>query len=127
MTVDFWNSIQHFNAKEFDSPDRAGSGFDNMNETLIRGLNYVRQQMEQPLRVNSGYRTKEHNKEVGGVVGSQHTLGKAADIHIDDQEMGDKIAYWFKDYLGEDVGIGRYNTFIHIDVRGHKAEWDNRG
>lgn len=23
-------------------------------------------------------------------------------------------------------GIGRYNTFVHFDVRGRRARWDNR-
>ena len=33
-----------------------------------------------PIRVNSGYRSKKVNTQVGGAVGSQHQLGQAADI-----------------------------------------------
>ena len=115
----------YFDYDEFDSPDKPGSG-SQMNDKLLQALDYVRQQLERPLSVNSGYRTEEHNKHVGGVPDSQHLLGNAADISIDSQEMGDAIEYWFLDYCGPKVGIGRYNTFIHLDVRNTKARWDRR-
>ena len=118
---------------EFDSPDEPGSGGEKMNEMLIKALDYVRQQLGTPISINSGYRSEQHNKDVGGVPKSQHRIGNAADVSIDSQEMGDSIEYWFKDYLGPElVGIGRYVTrdngagFIHLDVRGHKARWSNQ-
>lgn len=117
---------KYFKYSEFDSPDEECSGEKFIDQKLVEALDYVRQQLEQPMKVNSGYRSKQHNKKVGGVTNSQHRLGKAADIHISSQEMGDKIEYWFIDFLGTDCGIGRYNTFIHLDTRGSKARWDNR-
>ena len=122
---DYWNEIKYFKPHEFDSPDEPGSGV-YMEETLIRALDYIRKELEAPLRINSAYRSESHNSFVGGVTNSQHRLYKACDVHIDSQEMGDKIEYFFKDYVGDICGIGRYNTFIHIDTRNYKARWDKR-
>lgn len=118
-----WNLIKYFSKDEFYSPD---CSCDKINQNLVLALDYVRKQMGRPIVVNSGYRTVAHNEAVGGVSNSQHTLGNAADIHISSQHEGDQIEYWFKDYIGEECGVGRYNTFIHLDVRGTKARWDNR-
>ena len=122
----FWDYIEYFHPDEFDSPDEVGSGEKYMDETLIRAMDYVRSKYGAPLRINSGYRTEEHNRKVGGVPNSTHRGGMACDVHIDSQEMGDKLEELFTDFLGEDVGIGKYNSFRHFDVRGHRARWDNR-
>ena len=116
---------KYFKYSEFDSPDQPGSG-DKINDKLLIALDYVRQQLEQPISINSGYRTEQHNQNVGGVSNSQHLKGNAADVCINSQEMGDLIEYWFVDCVGQDCGIGRYNTFIHCDVRNTKARWDRR-
>jgi hypothetical protein len=36
--------------------------------------------LKMPISINSGYRTKTHNSEVGGANNSQHLYGQAADI-----------------------------------------------
>ena len=53
---------------------------------------------------------------------SQHCEGNATDITIKDhspaqvQDICDKIF----------DGMGRYDSFTHVDSRGSKARWDNR-
>jgi uncharacterized protein YcbK (DUF882 family) len=37
---------------------------------------------EEPILINSGYRSPEVNKAIGGVVGSNHLMGCAVDIHV---------------------------------------------
>jgi len=37
---------------------------------------------EEPILINSGYRSPEVNKAIGGVVGSNHLTGCAVDIHV---------------------------------------------
>lgn len=45
----------------------------------------------QPIKINSGYRSKWVNRQVGGVINSQHTKGQAADFVP--QSVSLKVAY----------------------------------
>lgn len=92
-------------------------------------LQYLRDYLGKPIRVNSAYRSPEHNASVGGVKTSQHILGKAADIVI--KGMPTEILYQhIEDAIsnGEMLqgGLGLYDTFVHYDIRGTKARWDYR-
>ena len=92
-------------------------------------LQYLRDYLAKPIRVNSAYRSPEHNASVGGVKTSQHILGKAADIVI--KGMPTEILYQhIEDAIsnGEMLqgGLGLYDTFVHYDIRGTKARWDYR-
>ena len=82
------------------------------------GLQPVRDRVQRPLRVLSGYRPSELNAAVGGSPTSQHVLGEAADFTCDD------IAGAFKAVMqmvldGDLRGIGQIiyypsQNFIHI-------------
>ena len=79
------------------------------------------------IKINSSYRCSKHNKAIGGVLNSQHILGKAADVVI----SGFKPSKTF-DLISELIdkgdmlqgGLGKYNTFTHYDIRKTKARWD---
>ena len=49
-------------------------------------LDPLRRLYGQPIKINSGYRSSQLNKLVGGVPNSWHQLGNAADIHISSAE-----------------------------------------
>ena len=124
--MEYWNEIKHFKPEEFISPrDQYAQlihGY-NMDERLIRILEAVRARLGRPMKVNSGYRSPEYNHSIGGSKRSQHKLGKAADIHINSQEEGEEIEKLAREYgIG---GVGRYNTFIHLDT-GPTRFWDKR-
>ena len=121
----------NFNREEFDCrcgcemPDDV---FDNIRALAIE-LQTIREHCCESITINSAYRCPSHNKSIGGVSNSQHILGKAADIVInnitpthvanmieDMLEMEDLFPF----YIG---GIGRYNTFTHVDIRPSKARW----
>lgn len=113
---------ENFKLSEFESPDTKEIKID---EKLIEKLEEYREKVGNiPIRINSGYRTPEHNKAVGGADGSLHMAGKACDIHKLSQYSIDEMAH-IADEIGFD-GIGRYHWGIHVDVRGYKARWDNR-
>ena len=116
---------KYFKYTEFDSPDSPGSGV-NIDDKLLIILDIIRLKYGKPITVNSGYRTKIHNEAVGGVPNSQHRLGKAADLHIPNQKTGDLFEKIAKENGAK--GIGRYNSFIHVDTRETEqiAEWDLR-
>tara|TARA_R110000772_G_C13053072_1_gene414386 strand:- start:146 stop:532 length:387 start_codon:yes stop_codon:yes gene_type:complete len=78
------------------------------------------------LDLTNAYRCKEHNADVGGSVNSQHLLGKAADVKSDTVSPAD-MAIVIEDLMKNETfeigGIGLYNTFTHVDIRGSRARW----
>jgi len=74
--------MKYFTYSEFDSPDIPGSGHE-MEDIFLEKLDLAREQSGVPYVINSGFRTAEHNAEVGGVSGSSHLTGWAADIRAD--------------------------------------------
>lgn len=79
------------------------------------------------ISVNSGCRSRAHNRAVGGAPASWHlwrvrgTLGVAADVRC--RHGGPRDWYAFLDKLGI-PGLGLYPTFVHADNRaGARARW----
>lgn len=60
-------------------PDEAYANLGRLVETLLDPL---RNDLGQPVRVTSGYRSPQVNKAVGGSRTSRHMLGLAADIKV---------------------------------------------
>lgn len=53
---------------------------ENVKALVENVLDPLREKYGKPIKVNSGYRCSKHNLAVGGVTGSQHMKGEAADI-----------------------------------------------
>lgn len=68
----------------------------------------------------------KHNKAIGGSRKSQHLLGKAADIVVVLYDATIVQDYLDFKYINK-YGVGRYDTFTHIDVRSKKARWECTG
>ena len=121
-------AVSYFKISEFDSKDGAempSSVKVNVIE-LIDNLNVLRQELGSPLFVNSGYRSPEHNKNIGGSLNSQHLTGKAADIRSNEytpKQIKEKIEELIKVGKMKQGGLSAYNTFVHYDIRGKKARW----
>ena len=85
-----------------------------MNESFLELLFKVRAQIDFPLVVTSGYRCKQHNKDVGGVPHSAHTKGLAVDVRItsplDRYELIEQLVY-------HGLSFGVYSNFIHIQLK----------
>lgn len=87
----------------------------------VKRLQELRDLLGRSISVTSGYRCEVHNKAVGGVKNSQHRRGWATDIQVkgmSPSDVADKCEHF--------DGLGRYNTFTHVDSRGSRARWDNR-
>jgi uncharacterized protein YcbK (DUF882 family) len=98
----------------------------NIKELAIQ-LQYIREYLNEPIKLTNAYRCKEHNKSVGGSKKSQHILGKAADIKIKTilpSIVYDLIEDFVKKGYIKQGGVGKYKTFTHYDIRGYKARWD---
>jgi len=80
-----------------------------------------------PIKINSGYRSIEVNKEVGGVSTSQHCKGEAADtvaIGIPVKDYYTKVKQLVKDkQLIIDQCIYEYESWVHIS---YKSKGTNR-
>ena len=103
--------MKYFKYSEFDSPDALGSGF-KMDASFLEMLDTARGLARIPFKINSGYRTIPHNKNVGGKLDSSHLQGYAADISCTHSQDRSKI---IKAALA--VGftrIGIAKTFIHM-------------
>ena len=82
---------------------------------------------EKSIHVSSGWRSKEHNAEVGGKPHSLHLYAKAADISvkgITPKKLAETIEELIRDGKMQEGGIGIYKTFVHYDTRGTKARWN---
>ena len=89
---------------------------------LLQVLEAVRKYFNSPVTVTSGYRCKVHNTNVGSTEASQHRKGTAADIQV--REASPRQVYDYLTLIYPDkYGIGRYDSFTHIDVRPEKARW----
>lgn len=81
---------QHFNWGEVTTSDTAKrlglkntptpQAIQNLKALFTNVIEPLRVAYGRPLQINSGYRSPEVNKAVGGVASSQHTTGQACDI-----------------------------------------------
>ncbi len=91
-----------------------------IDEKLVSFLQKIRDHFGAAVTINSGYRCAKHNKAVGGSSNSYHTKGQAADIVVADTKPAEIAKY--AESLGV-LGIGLYDTFVHIDTRTNKFFW----
>ena len=81
---------------------------------------------EEPIRINSGYRSPQLNKKIGGVAGSNHLTGCAVDIRVLGMEQLIRYATILLDYADESkqdfdellIERNRYGAiWLHFAVR----------
>lgn len=112
----------NFKVKEFACKD--GSDEVLISDELVTALQKIRTHFGKAVTITSAYRTKAHNKKVGGATSSQHLKGTAADIKVSD--TGPLVVALYAQSLGV-KGIGLYSYisggFVHIDVRNGKSRW----
>ena len=116
-------SLQEFNSK---------CGRDIPNEILpniielAKNLQVLRDAVNKPISITSGYRSPEHNAKVKGAKNSQHIKGTAADIKVrgmTPKEVALVIEELIEQGKIKEGGIGIYRTWVHYDIRGKKARW----
>ena len=114
----------HFGVWEFKCKDN--SRVIVLDKALVELLEIIRLHYNKPLHINSGYRTVQYNALLkNSSPKSQHILGKAADIWLND--ISPKQLYsWLDSSYPNSLGIGIYDTFVHVDVREGKSRWDYR-
>lgn len=118
---------KNFDSSEFKCKCCGQLPENGMNPELIELLQAIRDKIGKPILITSGYRCEKYNRQVGGAKHSQHVLGNAADIKVQDREMdASDVQHWLVlNFNKECKGIGCYDNFTHVDVRdGNHARWN---
>ena len=113
------------NFKESELACRSGADcpYPDRLRHLAWTLQVIRNSFGSPIRVNSAYRSPEHNKKVGGVKNSQHLEAVAADLApaSGKSEDLDRLIAVVSGLAATgkipNGGIGTYNTFVDYDMR----------
>lgn len=111
-----------------------GCGYDTADFALVNALQktvyYFQNQydLDITIKITSGCRCPVHNENIGGASKSKHVIGQAADFQLVKPGGGfiptrDIYDYLIRKYPGT-YGIGRYTTWIHLDVRNQAARWE---
>ena len=93
---------------------------------LCQWLEVLRERSGGPVRINSGYRSPQLNRKIGGAPNSNHLTGCAADIRVTGFEQAIRYAAILLDYADEShqefdellVERNRYGAiWLHFAVR----------
>ena len=123
---------KNFKKSEFkcrDGTEVPDELMDNLRE-LVENLQIIRDHINKPMLIISGYRTPKYNRRIGGAKRSQHMKAKAADIvvrGVKPQEMREVIVSLIKEGKIKKGGVGLYRSFVHYDVRGRNTRWKGKG
>ena len=116
----------HFRESEFTCNHCNSLEGHEIPQELLAVLEDVRAHFNAPVTINSGYRCKTHNTNVGSSEGSwhrYHTQGEgAADIVVPGVSASTVHAYLVAKYPNR-CGIGRYFSFTHLDNDADKRRW----
>lgn len=106
-----------------------GSDVVLLDDELVVLLQCIREHFGKPVTITSGYRTASHNTKVGGSRSSQHLLGRAADIQVQDTDPL-AVAAYAESLMPGWGGVGRYPVkagrakgWVHVDTRPNKSRW----
>ena len=93
---------------------------------LCQWLEVLRERAGTPIRINSGYRSPQLNKKIGGVANSNHLPGCAVDIRVSGMEQLIRYAAILLDFAEEShqdfdellIEKNRYGAiWLHFAVR----------
>ena len=110
----------HFKLSEFACPC---CNLVMLHPKLLAKLVELRNIMERPVYITSGYRCFKYNSKVGGVKNSYHLIGLAADIKVEDTNLIELLEVCENiDFNG--IGFYEKKKFLHLDVRPTKrSRW----
>jgi len=125
----------YWKQEEFEC--HCGCGRNEVHPFLVELADDVRRHIGVPMSCNSGVRCEDHNRRVGGRVASPTSFGSlhlpsgathqghAGDFTFFEQSLRNRVnilrLYILFESFGrryEGLGLGLYNSFVHVDVRG---------
>lgn len=117
----------NFKKSEFKCPCGRCNGYgDGIASSLLVTLQALRDKYGK-LQITSGYRCKQHNKEVGGSTNSKHTKGQAADFYLDGFNSQSKrvdvvnelkkTEYYNYSYTNVNNNHPNMGNVVHVDTK----------
>jgi uncharacterized protein YcbK (DUF882 family) len=92
----------------------------NMDLDFLSKLDDARELAGIPFKINSAYRTPEHNAKVGGKPNSSHLKGLAVDISATDSRSRFIVLEALMRVGFNRIGVAK--SFIHVDDDKEKSE-----
>ena len=96
-----------------------GTGQINMNETFMERLIELREKLNKPMVISSGYRSEAHNIAIGGSKNSAHLKGCAVDV-VCSGHLAYEIVKLAMELEFSGIGVKQNGVhakrFIHIDT-----------
>lgn len=102
---------KNFSIKEFACG--CGCGLSDINNYLVTLLQKARDIHPTPIRITSGIRCPQHNRNVGGSESSSHLAGLAVDIACPNSRTRYTLLKALVEHF-ERIGIA--DNFIHVDI-----------
>ena len=94
-----------------------------MDSAFLHKLQMLRDAIERPIIITSGFRCKHHNTFIGsGAKNSYHTFGRACDIKVKGVSVDD-LAEYARVLFG---GVIIYESWVHVDTRAEVYHEDKR-
>ena len=128
------NITENFSMHEFEC--RCGCKMPKEVQANIKKLalqlQFLRTRIGSSIKITSAYRCLSHNRMIGSNDSSQHPKGKAADIQV--KTFSPHYVHTFIENMIQDVmnnegvtikGLGKYNSFTHVDIRESVARWNH--
>lgn len=132
------NLTEHFTLEEMTRSDYAiRNGLDNTPDwnttenltALCTNLEHLRALLGKGIHITSGYRSVVVNRGIGGADSSQHTVGQAADIHVDGMTT-EELYTFIKEKVKSgafvvDQCIQEFDAWVHVsfNLRGNRKEF----
>lgn len=93
---------------------------------LATALQTIRDEVNRPITITSGYRSPAHNRAVGGAPNSTHLVGTGADFRVSGMTP-EAVVVIIERLISErripEGGLKAYANWIHYDIRGFRARW----
>ena len=101
----------NFSKHEFACPC---CGIDDIDPEVVLFCQGVRDEVGHPIKINSGCRCFQHNRDVGGADSSDHLVGKGVDISCMTSKLRYAIVRAAMRVGVTRLGIGK--TIIHVGI-----------
>lgn len=96
----------------------------NIMLLIVNVLQPLRDKLDKPVIVTSGYRCVHLNKLIGGVNNSQHITGQAADIKVKDMPAAQLFNFIVTSGIEYDQCINESDQWVHVSYneRGNRKQ-----